>query len=70
MFNERLKNLRKSLKITQNMLSRNIGVSERTIRRYEYMEVEPTASILIKLSNYFNVSVDYLLGLSDDPTKR
>ncbi len=70
MFSERLKSLRKSTKITQNLLSKDIGVTERTIRRYEYMEIEPTASIIIKLANYFNVSADYLLGLSDDPTRR
>ncbi len=39
-------------------------------QRYEYGTRKPTSDIIIKLCNYFNVSADYLLGLSDDPTRR
>lgn len=66
---ERLKQLRTSQDLSQKQLTTIIGISERNYQRYEYGEREPVASVLIKLADYFNVSIDYLVGRSDDPTR-
>lgn len=70
MFNKRLKELRLNQQLTQQLLSKEIDINDRTIRRYESGEMQPTATTIIKIANYFGVSADYLLGLSDDPTRR
>ena len=61
------------LKTEKNLLQKNIAkdnsIALRTYQSYEKGESEPTTSTLIKLCNYFNVSADYLLGLSDDPNR-
>lgn len=66
-FNERLKELRTSKGLSQKQLSVEIGVSDRGIQRYEYGEREPSMSTLIALAEYFQVSIDYLVGRTDKP---
>ncbi len=68
-FCERLKILRTQNKISQKKLSIVMEVSETQYQNYEYGKHLPTIDKVIKLCNYFNVSADYLLGLSDDPTR-
>lgn len=63
--NEALKRVRKEKKITQVQAAKAAGVSESMYQFYEYGKNEPTASVIIALVNYYNVSADYLLGLSD-----
>ncbi len=65
-FPETLKKLRKEHKITQSTLSKELGVTDRAVRMYEAGEIEPTMSVLIKLANFFGVSLDYLVGRSDE----
>ncbi len=48
--------------MTQSKLAEILGVSSSTISRYESGEIEPTASVLIKLSKALNVSIDVLLN--------
>lgn len=67
--NERLKDLRISKGLSQKQLSSEIGVSDRNYQRYEYGEREPVASTLIALADYFDVSIDYLVGRTDDPKR-
>ena len=45
------------------------GVTVRNYQRYEKGEAQPTLPVLLKLADYFNVSLDYLVGRSDDPTR-
>ena len=59
---ENLKQLRKQSKLTQSELSKKINISRIKISRYENGEVEPNISTLIKLADYFNVSIDFLIG--------
>lgn len=59
---ERLKQLRKKYKITQKRLALHIGISERNYQDYEYGKVIPAATVLISIADYFNVSLDYLTG--------
>ena len=68
-FGEHLKALRQSRNITQKQLAEAIGSSERGIQHYELNERKPKYEIIIALSDYFEVSTDYLLGRSDDPTR-
>lgn len=68
-FSEQLKNLRKSKNLTQKQLAEFIGASERGIQNYEIGIRKPTFDILITLADYFDVSIDYLVGRSNDPTR-
>jgi transcriptional regulator with XRE-family HTH domain len=67
-FPERLVELRKSRSLTQKQLAEAIGAHERGIRFYEAGKKQPTLDSLMKLADYFDVSIDYLVGRSDDPS--
>ena len=69
-FGTHLKLLRKSKSITQKQLASAIGATERSVQQYELGERKPSFDVLIALADYFNVSLDYLVGRSDDPTLR
>lgn len=63
------KRFRKSYSVTQKQMAQVASVSERNYQDYEYGKVIPTATVLIALADYFDVSIDYLVGRSDDPTR-
>lgn len=69
-FGSHLKTLRKVKSVTQRQLASAIGASERGIQQYELGERKPTYDMLIALADYFDVSLDYLVGRSNDPTRR
>lgn len=69
MFKERLKKLRQSANLSQKQLGELSSTSERTIQDYESGRRKPGLDALIALSNVLNTSIDYLVGLSDDPTR-
>lgn len=56
----RLKELRLRENISQQDLARIINTSQQNYNRYENEKVKPDLATLIKLANYFNVSLDYL----------
>lgn len=60
----RVKELREQKKVSQLTLATRVGVSQNTISRIEKEEGEPTAGLLIEMSKYFGVSVDYILCLT------
>ena len=62
-----LKTLRTQNNVTQIQLSKMFNISERNLRRYEKGELEPTLSLLLLLADYFNCSIDYLTGRTDNP---
>lgn len=64
-FNIRLKQLRHKHKLTQGELADILGLKPTAISNYESRRNEPSFDRLIALSKYFDVSCDYLLGLSD-----
>ena len=64
-FKERLKELRIEKQIGQVELSKAIGVSKGIISLWENGEREPGMNSLILLAQFFNVSIDYLVGLED-----
>ena len=63
----RLKELRKQRNITQLKLAMDLNMNQNTISRYETGEREAGYKELILIADYFNVSIDYLLGRSDNP---
>lgn len=68
-FKDRLKELRTKKGITQETLALDLGIPESTVRRYESSdEHTPRRERLEKIADYFGVSVDYLLGRTNDPS--
>ena len=57
-----LKALRNAAGISQKQLADIIMVSQQSINKYENHGVEPDINTLIKIADYFNVSIDYLVG--------
>ncbi len=64
----RLYELRKAKDVTQQRMAIDLGVDQTSISSYECGKYLPTVEVLIKLAEYFGVSTDYLLGLSDIKT--
>ncbi len=61
----RIKELRKEQKITQLKMALDLNMSQNTISRYENGEREPGIAELIRIADYFHVTIDYLVGRSD-----
>ncbi|MCH5155369.1 MAG: helix-turn-helix transcriptional regulator [Clostridiales bacterium] len=66
-FKQRLKDLRAENHLSQMELSAKTGISQSAIAKWKKGKTEPTASALIILSEFFDESVDYLLGLKEYP---
>lgn len=62
----RLKELRKKRNISQLRLALDLNMNQNTVSRYENMEREADYQTLIKFADYFNVSLDYLLGRTNE----
>lgn len=65
----RIKNLRLLERLTIIELSNKIGVTRKTLSEMEKGNIDIKASLLIKLSNIFNVSIDYILYLDNEKDK-
>ena len=63
----RIKELRKQKRISQLKMAMDLHTSQSTNSRYERGEREPGVDELVKISDYFGVSVDYLLERTDNP---
>ena len=64
-FAQNLRDLRESAGIGQVRLANDIGVSKGIISLWENGKREPTLSYLVLLAKYFNVTIDYLVGLEN-----
>lgn len=62
-----LKNIREKRNINQLKLAMELEISQEAISKYETNRAMPSSNILIKLANYFNCSVDYLLDRTNNP---
>ena len=63
----RLKEIRKAKGMSQLKLAIDLNTNQNTISRYETGEREPGINELIKIADYFNVSIDYLLERTNNP---
>lgn len=63
----RLKELRKKRRMTQVRLGIELGISQDAISRYEKLERQPDCQTLLDIADFFNVSLDYLFGRTDNP---
>ena len=63
--NFRMKELRKSRKISQLKLAMDLNMNQNTVSRYENMEREADYKTLILIADYFGVTLDYLLGRTE-----
>ncbi len=70
MFNRILKELRDEKNLTQQELADELGVARMTINFYESNRRTPDIHFAVKAANYFNVSVDYLVGNSNVKSKQ
>ena len=64
---ENLRIIRDKRNINQLKLALEIGVTQESISKYENDTAFPSKDILIKLANYLNCSIDYLVGRTDTP---
>ncbi len=64
-FGDRINELLKEHGISQSVLAKNIGVSQRAVSKWINHQAEPTESSIVKCALFFSVSADYLLGLKD-----
>ena len=64
----RLKEIRKARGISQLKLAMDLNTNQNTISRYETGEREPGIRELIQIADYFNISIDYLLERTNNPT--
>ena len=63
----RLKDIREDRDITQRELAEFLHIKQNTYSQYENGIISLTAEVLIKLAEYYNVSIDYLLDRTDNP---
>ena len=66
----RLKELRKQRKVSPLKMALDLNMNQNTISRYENMEREADYATLIQLADYFDVSLDYLLGRTNDKEQK
>ena len=64
----RLSELRIARRLTQQRLAVEVGVDQTSISNYEIGKYLPPIEVVVKLAEYFCVSTDYFLGLTDNPT--
>ena len=62
---ERLRELRQNQSVTQVQISVSIGITTRQYQRLEAGSAKPSLDTLIALADYFNISIDYLVGRTD-----
>ena len=62
-----LKQIRKERRLTQLKVAMDLNISREALSHYENGKREPSIDMLIKMSEYFNVSIDYLLGRTENP---
>lgn len=66
---ERLKDLRKDNELNQTQVGEILNTSQKQYSRWETGETEMPFHCIIELAKFYNVSIDYIAGLTDTPTK-
>ena len=65
MFGELIKSLRMSRGLNQVELAKIFNVTKQSVSNWENENIMPSVDMLVKIANYFGVSTDYLLGLTE-----
>lgn len=65
MLNENIKRLRTAHNLTQVELAADLGVSKQCVSNWENDYIQPSIEMLIKIAQYFKVSIDFMLDLND-----
>ena len=69
-FSQRLRSLRKAKNLNQNQLGQAVGLTQFAISKIERAERAASIEVICALADYFDISVDYLIGRSDNPNRR
>ena len=64
---ERLRSLRESVRLSQVKMAEIVGVKQSSLNRYELNQASPTFETLTRYADYFDVSMDYIFGRTDNP---
>ena len=64
---ERLRTLRESVRLSQVKLAKEFGISQPSLARYETGDTITPPEVLLKFADYFDVSMDYIFGRTDNP---
>lgn len=64
---ERLRTLREVMQISQAKMAELVRMKQSSINRYEGGETSPSYEVLLKYADYFDVSIDYIFGRTDNP---
>ena len=67
---DRIRALREDADLNQTQIAKMFNVGQKTVSNWESGRNEPPYDILIKYSLYFDVSIDYILGVTDKPERR
>ena len=70
MIGQIIKNLRIEKNKTQTQMAKELNIRQNLISKWESEFIEPNIANLIMLSNYFKVSIDYLVGIEDETGKK
>ena len=65
----RIRDLREDRDMTQTQVAKMLGMSQTGYSKYETGENDIPTAILIKLARFYNTSIDYLLGETDEPKR-
>ncbi|CAG7632755.1 helix-turn-helix domain-containing protein [Paenibacillus allorhizosphaerae] len=66
-YGERIASLREKLSMTQEDLSNKLGISRASLSHYENNRRAPDYETIVKIANLFHVSIDYIIGRTEDP---
>lgn len=64
---KRLRQLREGMNLSQTQIGKLMSVPQSSIYRYEYGQSSPSFENMVKFADYFDVSLDYLFGRTDNP---
>ena len=63
----KIRDLREDRDLTQHQMANFLNITQATYSRYESGDLDIPSAVLIKLSKFYNVNIDYLLGQTDNP---
>lgn len=66
MYGQRIRELRIEKGLTQTQLAEQLGLTQKSVSKYELEQLDLSTELVVKISRFFDVSADYLLGMSDD----